>query len=327
MQKKNYYILLGVNSNASFEAIRTAYRNLAKKYHPDKNPGSKVAEEHFKEIQQAYATLSNPEKRKNYDLKNLYGTVNTKQKQYTPYTGYANQNAQQQAQQKRQGYSKRKTQTSKYNKTESNQILVSIGIAFILLYFIISYTGNKSEKITLPIEDISQTTETQKNETQQQTMNEKTEAPTIGDFDSPYSNFFGEGIVNEEIKNNIIIHNSNESEAIICLVENKKPRKTIRNRYLNIGMSLKMENIPNGEYFLKVYYGTNWDTAKTFINNGAKGGFKNEISFVELNTDNNILKMNQKESPSNTSFSSYEIGISPNQKKNIKIITAEQFFK
>jgi hypothetical protein len=88
-----------------------------------------------------------------------------------------------------------------------------------------------------------------------------------------------------------------------------------------------MDNIPDGEYFLKVYYGTNWDTAKTFINKEIRGGFKNEIGFVKLNIEKNILKMKQKESSSTTAFSSYEIGINPHQKKGVKIITAEEFFK
>ncbi|MCE9540163.1 MAG: DnaJ domain-containing protein, partial [Bacteroidetes bacterium] len=69
MQQKNYYILLGVNYTASYDELKIAYRTLAKKYHPDKNPNNKTAEEYFKEIQQAYAILSNPEKRKKYDLK------------------------------------------------------------------------------------------------------------------------------------------------------------------------------------------------------------------------------------------------------------------
>ena len=68
MQQKNYYILLGVHNTVSFEELRSAYREFAKKHHPDKNPNNKVAEEYFKEIQEAYATLSNPEKRKKYDI-------------------------------------------------------------------------------------------------------------------------------------------------------------------------------------------------------------------------------------------------------------------
>ena len=65
---KNYYEILEVSENASFEVIEKAYRTLAKKYHPDANPDNKKeAEEKFKEVSEAYETLSNPQKRKMYD--------------------------------------------------------------------------------------------------------------------------------------------------------------------------------------------------------------------------------------------------------------------
>ncbi|PLX86782.1 MAG: integrase, partial [Desulfuromonas sp.] len=64
---KDYYAVLGVYKSASAEQIKKAYRKLAIKYHPDKNPGDKRAEERFKEITEAYAVLSEPEKRRHYD--------------------------------------------------------------------------------------------------------------------------------------------------------------------------------------------------------------------------------------------------------------------
>ncbi len=64
---EDYYKTLGVGKTASGDDIKKAYRKLALKYHPDKNPGSKPAEEKFKKISEAYAVLGNPEKRKQYD--------------------------------------------------------------------------------------------------------------------------------------------------------------------------------------------------------------------------------------------------------------------
>jgi curved DNA-binding protein len=67
MAVKDYYETLGVNKKASDEEIKRAYRKMAMKYHPDRNPNKKEAEERFKEINEAYAVLSDQEKRKQYD--------------------------------------------------------------------------------------------------------------------------------------------------------------------------------------------------------------------------------------------------------------------
>ena len=64
MSKKDYYEVLGVSKGANSKEIKKAYRKLAIKYHPDKNPNDKVAEEKFKEAAEAYDVLSNPEKNK-----------------------------------------------------------------------------------------------------------------------------------------------------------------------------------------------------------------------------------------------------------------------
>ena len=66
-QKRDYYEVLGVEKNADDAAIKKAYRALAKKYHPDVNPGDAEAEKKFKEASEAYAVLSDPEKRRQYD--------------------------------------------------------------------------------------------------------------------------------------------------------------------------------------------------------------------------------------------------------------------
>lgn len=67
MEYKDYYKVLGVDKKASQDEIKKAYRKLAVKYHPDKNPGDKKAEEKFKELNEANDVLSDPEKRKKYD--------------------------------------------------------------------------------------------------------------------------------------------------------------------------------------------------------------------------------------------------------------------
>lgn len=325
MAQKNYYIILEVKSTATFEEIKSAYRLLAKKYHPDKNIGNKAAEEYFKEVQEAYGILSNAEKRRKYDLKIAHGTRTQPQQKANAggpqYTGNAYQFAQQQAQYRQQqayAQAQKKAAPEKRTEKENWQILVSVGIALVLLYFIISYSTEK-------------TTATNNSKITKTENTIEPEVPitefTISNYDSPYTSYFGEEIYDEQSKNSIAFLNGSQSEAVVCLVEKNAPNKTIRNIYMNSETEIKMNQIPDGEYFLKIYYGTDWSIKKTFLNQTIKGGFEKDNSFLKLNDGADALVMKKEKKGSLDSYSTYEIKIGPDNKQNAKAISAEAFFK
>lgn len=74
VKERDYYEVLGVSKSATNDELKRAYRRLALKYHPDKNPGDKEAERKFKEAANAFEVLSNPEKKENVRLKRACGT-------------------------------------------------------------------------------------------------------------------------------------------------------------------------------------------------------------------------------------------------------------
>ena len=88
---RNYYEILGVTKKSSSEDIKRAYRSLARKYHPDRNPGNKIAEEKFKDINEAYEVLSDASKRSQYDqFSQAWSKKGSRNKasQYNPFDNF-----------------------------------------------------------------------------------------------------------------------------------------------------------------------------------------------------------------------------------------------
>lgn len=337
MAQKNYYIILEVKTTASFEEIKSAYRSLAKKYHPDKNIGNKAAEEFFKEVQEAYGVLSNPEKRKQYDYKLTYGSRPQPQQRANTngpqYTGNAYQYAQQQAQykqqqQQQQAYAQQKKYPTKKEESGSWQILVSVGIALVLLYFIISYSTDKPTARKSDAELVKDYTQVLQDATDKAKAQEEATDPaevTLSNYESPYSDFFGKEIFEESSKNNITFLNGSLSQAVILMID-KKTGQTVRNMYVNSESQIKMSQLADGVYWIKIYFGTNWDQKMRFADGQVKGGFKNANVFQKLYDEKDEIVMKKNKKGDLDSYSTYEIKISPDDQKNAKTISAEAFF-
>ena len=90
MSAEDYYKILGVSKTASEDELKKAYRQLAMKFHPDKNPDNKAAEEQFKKVSEAYDVLRDPQKRKAYDQ---FGSMSTKAGFQKAYQGFGNEYA------------------------------------------------------------------------------------------------------------------------------------------------------------------------------------------------------------------------------------------
>lgn len=141
MEHNNFYTVLGIKKSASPKEIKTAYRNLAKKHHPDKNQNNPKAEDYFKEVQYAYTILSNPTKRKLYDLK--FGTAlnNTSAKTYA--AGHANpyqfSKAAAQAQKNTVHHAASKHKTINETPPDLSPLYISIVIALLLVSFIVLF--------------------------------------------------------------------------------------------------------------------------------------------------------------------------------------------
>lgn len=305
MQPKNYYSILGVTEKATHDEIRRAYRELAKKLHPDKNPGNKKAEEAFKEVQDAYSTLSDPIKRSKYDFLLKYGA---RQEQSS--------NASSQQQRKTYNYTHRTRSRSGSNgNINPVTVMMSLTAVIVFVYFSVSnFRSSNAEPGPMQMPTVLDTSFTI----------QPAETYTISSADSPYDPVFGPAVYDTSSRNSVYLYNSGYCEAIVCIAEAKASSRTIRNEYIGKGVKFKLDGIPDGVYYAKVYYGNKWDPSKKM--DRATGGFNEELGFVFYNNKNMLFDMRQKRTGSVITFSSYQLTLDPRDTTGTVMLTAEQFF-
>jgi hypothetical protein len=142
--------------------------------------------------------------------------------------------------------------------------------------------------------------------------------------DSPYNNYFGKGVYNKEYLNQLEVKNGQSLDVIVCLTEYYGSKRTIRNEYIRAGESFTMTNIPNGTYYLKSFYGKDWNPDTLLYNARLKGFFDTSSGFSVSDEFNDLLKMEQNEK----SYSIYSVTLYPVVGGNMESrnVTASDFF-
>ncbi|MCC7301084.1 MAG: J domain-containing protein [Bacteroidia bacterium] len=311
---KDYYQILGVPDTAGPEEIKQAYRNLAKRYHPDRNQGNTHSEETFKEITQAYQVLSDPELRRKFDLKRAYHShryenvrkgksenATTEEKKRTSHAAYG----------KKQAKSREETRSERLTSYLFGGALVFF--AALMITMLIVGPWNQEEDPHSNLDRIKPP--------------DFSNRPAIYSADSPYDSIFGGSWILEGNHNSVIVVNTNQAEAVVCLQETNPPYRTIRNEYLEPGDSYRLNAIPQGTYYLKAYFGRDWDPELLLFNGKVKGGFRRSYGYYKSDKKENLFTITHENAGEHLRFTTYQAYLATLFKQPGKEISEEEFFR
>jgi curved DNA-binding protein CbpA len=272
---KDYYTILGLSRYAAAEEIKQAYRALAKRYHPDLNPGNAVAEERFKEISLAYDTLSDPLEKKKYDFKILYGFI-------PPKAADNKEDLKKQAARK-QAFAKYAEKKKQHEKMYRRRTIYA-GICVLIVIFIgLSLPGEVSQKEERMHDFLD------KNHDEFLIARAATVyTHEIMTADSPYDSIFGEGRYDDRSEAALLITNHLKQDVVATLVQVDGSRQTIRNEFIHSGDTYNMAHLPEGNYKLRIFEGLKWDP-EGFVFGQIKGVFTQDTLFAELSLP--VLKL------------------------------------
>jgi len=273
----DYYTILGLKKDASLTEIKSAFRKLAKIYHPDKNPNKKNAKLLFENILVAYSTLSNPSKKRRYD--DLYFTnsqshsVNKSQSKVRTHKD-GNVSAEElQQRQYYQNYYKTKQKAAHLKPpvktyTDYKYILYATPLAVGLLLLIVSMFSPS------PI--------TQKADVKKDNLALENASKPLVNGDKPYAGFFGESKISNS-KGTLKINNSSSFDAIIVLFSIKK-NEYIQHAYLQKGFLIEFIYLPKEGIYWKCIIGNRWNASKLLFNKKVIGCFDSIVQFQNWKT-------------------------------------------
>ncbi|MES2513456.1 MAG: J domain-containing protein [Bacteroidota bacterium] len=268
----DYYSILGLQKTATEIEIKTAFRRLAKIYHPDKNPNDPNAKHLFENILRAYNTLSNPHTRKRYDHSNFTITAQTKphrpagkkQKEWT----FTDEDLKRREYYKKHYQAKKQAvspESQKTNYSDYKYILFATPIAVGLLMLIISIFSSEPQTELLERKPTRPTNET------------KSSIIKLVNGDRPYSGYFG-GIKTFDTKNYLKINNSTSYDAVI-VVFNKETNSYLQHSYLQASYSIEFSKLPQNGVYWKCMIGKNWNNNKVLLDNKISGGFDSIVQY------------------------------------------------
>jgi len=276
---KNYYTILGVSETAGDEEIKRAYRSLAKRWHPDKNPGRPLAEEKFKEIVEAYEALSDPILRRRHDLRLQYGRV------YDPGTIFYTKSKTEEKRDRRrappeysEGFLRWKKEKQDRDRRRRRVLLVGMIIAFIgwvtaaQLYE--SYLDDERKLADADAERRLRIAMAEHDAQQKR-------PGVIENLDSPFDPVFGDDGYDYLTPNTLVV-DLGKLDAVVCLEQADAPFRTIRNEFVYGGNSFSLTNLPYGSYRIKLCTGKRWDISRSMLGGKVKGAFSSGQQFYRV---------------------------------------------
>jgi curved DNA-binding protein CbpA len=312
---RDFYRILGIPDNATMADIKSAYRRLAKQYHPDLNPGSKNSEEKFKEILDAYTILSDEELRAQYDRKRKFGTS---------FPGSFTSAPQNPAEKKREAQRKeyppeyiemmRQRNRTRIVKQINRRKKILRGMIITFTLYLIATAGFES---WMHRDDIN--TAYQQEKVKRDSINT---ADVIQNLDSPYDSVFGPGISTWLSPNQLVVINP-YTDAVICLVQGEPPYRTIRNEFIHAQTSFHMKEVPNGSYMVKVYSGKTWKDSVKVPDGRVLGGFSTKERFFSIQRNPVVLMKPTYANPNTRTSDTVKIDTSAGK---IRVLTRAEFF-
>ena len=270
---QSYYDILGISQTANNEQIKSAFRRLAKLYHPDKNPQGK---DQFEKILMAYETLINSARRRQYDMRLKHGVPMGYKEKRTGGKKQKEWNFSDEELKRRQYYKEhykkeferhsQSTFVPKRNYNEYKYILFAAPIAVGLLMFIINaYEQNKAselkkEKVTVNIKPVDE----------------------LKLMDDPFTPYFKKPVYDIVSNRTLEIKNLSDKDAVFVLLTEKG--KFLRSDIVKSGISATVSQLPGLEINIKLYTGKFWKRSKEHKGLEVIGGFTEQENYCKLNT-------------------------------------------